>query len=120
MSSKRKAHPLENLSFDPPAPTSQPAPTSLGKEEPAPTPQEDPTRSSNVTLPASIWEWVDAKHAQARSAGGAAFRKSAIMRAVFLVAMSADVDIAGSQSDEEIAEKIIRAIAQQNNRTVVQ
>ena len=118
MSSKRKAHPLESLRLTPSVSAQQeePTPTQPSKQESTSSVQDDPSRASNVTLPASIWEWIDAKHAQARSAGGAVFRKSAIIRAAFLVAMSADVDLSGSQSDEEIAEKILGAIVQKYNR----
>jgi hypothetical protein len=110
-SPKRKPHPLENLTFDAapaPAPQPQPAPA-----PPAVVP-EDPIRSSNVTLPASIWEWIDRKQVEARSRGGAPFRKSAIIRAAFLVAMSAEADISGALSEEEIAELMIRAVVEEH------
>lgn len=107
-SPKRKPHPLENLTFDAaPAPAPQPAPPA-----PAVPDQADPIRSSNVTLPASIWEWIDRKQVEARSRGGAPFRKSAIIRAAFLVAMSAEADISGALSEEEIAELMIRAVVE--------
>lgn len=113
-SKPRKPHPLDTLSFQPTEPA-DPSPTRPAQPEPAPAPQEEPTRSSNVTLPVSVWEWIDHKHAEARSAGGAPLRKSAIIRAAFLVAMAVDVDVAGSQTDEEIAQKIISAIAQSHS-----
>lgn len=118
MSSRKKPHPLESLSFHTPAaPAPQPAPPSSRGDTrpapsaaPAPTEPEEATRSSNVTLPVSVWEWVDRKHVEARSRGGAAFRKAAIIRAAFAVAMSAEADIAGAQSEEEIVELMIGAI----------
>lgn len=55
------------------------------------------------------------KQTEARSKGGAPFRKSAIIRAVFLVAMSAEIDLSGAQTDEEIAQRIISAVEQKNS-----
>lgn len=116
MPSKRKAHPLADLKFTPPTeePTSA-APAPAPQAPPAQT--EEPTRSSNVTLPVSMWEWIDRKHAEARSRGGAPIRKAAILRAVFAVAMSAEADIAGALSEEEIAELFTRAIVLEHSKT---
>lgn len=120
MSSKRKPHPLESLSFHaPPAPAPAPQPDPAPNAAPAPTDPEEATRSSNVTLPVSVWEWVDRKHTEARSRGGAAFRKAAIIRAAFMVAMSAEADIAGAQSEEEIIELMISAIVLTHGKTEV-
>ncbi len=118
MPSKRKPHPLESLTFAAPAPT--PQPTDASTAPPAPAPTEEPTRSSNVTLPVSVWEWIDRKHAEARSRGGAPIRKAAILRAVFAVAMSAEADVAGALSEEEIAELLTRAIVLEHSKTYVQ
>jgi hypothetical protein len=71
---------------------------------------EGETRSSNVTLPVTVWEWIDRKHAEARTAGGRPLRKAAIIRAVFEVAMQTEVNLAGVQSDEEIAARLLRAL----------
>lgn len=106
---QRKPHPLDALSFTvtpPPAPTPKPDPV----PQSVPVVESDATRSSNVTLPVSVWEWIDAKHAEARSNGGAPLRKAAIIRAVFQVAMAAEVDLSGCQSDEEIAQRLKSAI----------
>jgi hypothetical protein len=46
------------------------------------------TRSSNVTLSVTIWEWIDSKHAETRSTGGKSLRKGAIIRAVFEAMMT--------------------------------
>jgi hypothetical protein len=73
---------------------------------------EGDTRSSNVTLPVEVWEWIDSKHAQARSKGGKPLRKAAIIRAVFEAAMSVEINMSGAQSEEELKERIIRAIRQ--------
>ena len=116
MPSKRKAHPLESLTFDAPA---APAPTAAPTQAAAPAERAPALRASNVTLPVDVWEWIDRKQAEARSRGGAAFRKSAIIRAAFLVAMSVEVDLAGAQTEEEIAELMIRAVAQSHKRTNV-
>jgi hypothetical protein len=123
MPSKRKPHPLESLTFEAPAPAPQPtsaAPQATPAPNAPPAQTEEPTRSSNVTLPVSVWEWIDRKHAEARSRGGAPIRKAAILRAVFAVAMSAEADIAGALSEEEIAELIIRAIVLEHSKTYVQ
>jgi hypothetical protein len=119
---KKRGHPLEGLTFnapkleevqpaEPPAPALSivPAPEKPTQPQAAP---EIETRSSNVTLPANIWEWIDAKHAQARSAGGKPMRKAAIIRAVFDAVMAVEVDLSGAQSEEDIAQRIIRAIRQ--------
>jgi hypothetical protein len=99
---KSKSHPLDSLNFKPPK-----------LDEVAPVPaQEEETRASNVTLPVKVWEWIDAKHAEARSNGGKPLRKAAIIRAVFESAMSADVDLSGAQSEEDIAKRIIRSMKQ--------
>ena len=127
MPSKRKAHPLADLTFTPPsqpasaapAPAPQPTAASTAPQVP-PAPPEEPTRSSNVTLPVSVWEWIDRKHAEARSRGGAPIRKAAILRAVFAVAMSAEADIAGALSEEEIATLITRAIVLEHSKTYEQ
>jgi len=107
---KKKAHPLDNLTF---------GAQKLDEIEsvappPAPTPKVE-TRASNVTLPVPAWEWIDAKHAEARSKGGHPLRKSAIIRAVFDVAMSVDVDLSGSQSEEEIVQRLLHAIRQKDS-----
>lgn len=117
MSSKRKPHPLESLTFTAPSAAPAPAPQATPAPE---APPEEPTRSSNVTLPVSVWEWIDRKHAEARSRGGAPIRKAAILRAVFAVAMSAEADIAGALSEEEIAELITRAIVLEHSKTIAQ
>ena len=114
---KNKPHPLDSLTFTPPKLSESSALPS--PEQPAPemktskstAPGED-TRSSNVTLPSKVWEWIDAKHAEARRKGGKPLRKAAIIRAVFEAAMSAKVDLSGAQSEEDLATRIIRAIRQ--------
>ena len=115
-SPKRKAHPLADLKFT--APNAAPQPAPAPQAPPAQT--EELTRSSNVTLPVSVWEWIDRKHAEARSRGGAPIRKAAILRAVFAVAMSAEADIAGALSEDEIAELITRAIVLEHSKTYAQ
>lgn len=123
MPSKPKAHPLANLKFTPPTEEPQapaPAPESTPAPKAPPAPTEEPTRSSNVTLPVSVWEWIDRKHAEARSRGGAPIRKAAILRAVFAVVMSAEADIAGALSEEEIAKLFTRAVVLAHNKTYLQ
>jgi hypothetical protein len=89
-----------------PAPPSEPAP-----DKPTPT-ESETMRASNVLLPVHIWDWIDAKHAEARSKGGKAIRKAAIIRATFEVVMSKEVDLSGVQSEAEIIERLNRAIEQ--------
>lgn len=115
MPSNRKHHPLDNLTFTAPKLDESPPPTTAPAAAPAKAespPQPSASRSSNVTLPVAVWEWIDAKHAQARSDGGPPLRKAAIIRAVFAAAMSQDVDLTGVESEEEIAARIIRALKQ--------
>jgi hypothetical protein len=85
-----------------PAPEAEPA----QPEEPQEPPIEVETRASSVILPVTIWNWIDAKHAEARRNGGKATRKAAIIRAVFEVVMELDFDLSGSQSEEEIVRRI--------------
>jgi hypothetical protein len=59
-----------------------------------------------------VWEWIDTKHAEARSKGGKPLRKAAIIRAVFEVVMAVDIDLAGTQSEEELVSRLSRAIRQ--------
>lgn len=77
-------------------------------------PEKDPTRSSNVTLRESQWNWVDDKQREIQREGWRAVNKSSILRAVMEVAMSAEVDLAGVTSEEEIAQRLNRAIKQQD------
>jgi hypothetical protein len=116
---KGKGHPLDSLTFNapkldekPPQQAAPKAPASPAEKLEEPPPPEEETRSSNVTLPARMWEWIDAKHAEARSKGGKPLRKAAIIRAVFEVVMAADVDLAGTQSEEEMTQRINRAVKQ--------
>jgi hypothetical protein len=114
---KNKPHPLDSLTFIGPKLNEAPAlpapePTVRLSKTPAPLVPEEDTRSSNVTLPVKVWEWIDTKHAEARSKGGKPLRKAAIIRAVFEAAMSADVDLSGAQSEDDLAARIIRAIRQ--------
>src|SRR5689334_3792810 len=112
---KNKSHPLDSLTFKPSkldeAPPLPEAPTPPAKTT-APQPPEEDTRSSNVTLPVKVWEWIDSKHTEARSKRGKPLRKAAIIRAVFEAAMSAEVDLSGAQSEDDLVARIIRAIRQ--------
>jgi hypothetical protein len=116
---KGKSHPQDSLTFDAPkldeasaqqAVHETPAPSAKVVESTITT--EEETRASNVTLPARIWESIDAKHAEARSKGGKPLRKAAIIRAVFEVVMAANVDLAGTQSEQELVERLKRANTQ--------
>jgi hypothetical protein len=99
--------------FDTPILAPPPAPAAeLAPDLPTLIPESDPTRSSNVILPVRIWDWIDAKHAEARSKGGKAIRKAAIIRAVFEAVMATEVDLSGVQSEAEITQRINRAIVQ--------
>jgi hypothetical protein len=114
---KSKPHPLDSLTFNPPkldeaAPLSQPEVPAPPVKTAEPLAPEEDTRSSNVTLPIKVWEWIDSKHAEARSKGGKPLRKAAIIRAVFEVVMSADVDLSGTQSEEELVGRFKRAVTQ--------
>lgn len=113
---KSKSHPLDSLTFKAPKLDETPSvimapPTTAS----TPTLQQDEaeeTRSSNVTLPIRVWEWIDAKHAEARSKGGKPLRKAAVIRAVFEVVMDAKVDLAGAQSEEELIARFKCAMKQ--------
>jgi hypothetical protein len=109
---KNKIHPLDNLSFSAPK-LEEVQPVIQASKPAAPPPvAEEETRASNVTLPVTVWEWIDTKHAEARTKKGKPLRKAAIIRAVFEAVMSAEVDLSGAQSEEDIAKRIIRAIKQ--------
>jgi hypothetical protein len=107
---KSKSHPLDNLSFSAPK-LEEVQPVIHAAKTAAPPPvAEEETRASNVTLQVRAWEWIDAKHAQARSNRGKPLRKAAIIRAVFEAVMSVEVDLSGAQSEEDIAKRIIGAM----------
>jgi hypothetical protein len=116
---KNKSHPLDSLTFKAPKLDEAPAQATVPEVSPpsiesaaSSLPKEEETRSSNVTLPVKVWEWIDAKHAEARSKGGKPLRKAAIIRAVFDVVMSNDVNLSGTQSEEELVSRLKRAIEQ--------
>jgi hypothetical protein len=133
MPAKKKGHPLDSLTFTAPkldevkpTPASevelvpqdgmQPTPAAEAEmpkgEGTKPAPAEVETRASNVILPVTVWDWIDAKHAEARRGGGKAIRKTAIIRAVFELAMALEFDLTGSQSEAEIRERMIGASPQ--------
>jgi hypothetical protein len=112
---KKRSHPLDSLTFAAPkldAPQDPAVPSVLAPTHPSQTAPEEASRSSNVTLPIKVWEWIDTKHAEARRNGGKPLRKAAIIRAVFEVIMVADVDLAGVQSEEELTARLLRAVRQ--------
>ena len=79
---------------------------------------KEPTRSSNVTLPISTWDWIDDRHREIQRSGWHAIRKAAVIRAVLQVAMEVEVDLSGVRSEEEIAQRYSRAIKQSHDCAV--
>ncbi len=88
------------------------APAPTPKTEPAklPATPDDASRASNVTLPVAVWEWIDTKHAESRSSGGAPLRKAAVIRSVFEIMMAVDVDLAGCQTEDEMVGRFEQAL----------
>ncbi|MEM7125703.1 MAG: hypothetical protein AAF702_05220 [Chloroflexota bacterium] len=78
-------------------------------------PTKVPTRSSNVTLPVSMWDWIDDRHREIQRSGWHSARKAAVIRAVLRVAMTVEVDLAGVMSEEEIVQRYKRAMKQPHN-----
>ena len=58
----------------------------------------------------AVAEWIDAKHAEARSRGGHPFRKTAIMRAVLEAVMAVEVDFSGAATEQELTARIVKAM----------
>lgn len=75
-------------------------------------PAKEPIRSSNVTLPISMWDWIDDRHREIQRGGWHSARKAAVIRAVLRVAMAVEVDLSGVQSEEEIEQRYKRAMGQ--------
>lgn len=75
-------------------------------------PVKEPTRSSNTTLPVSMWDWIDDRHREIQRGGWHSARKAAVIRAVLRFAMAVEVDLAGVMSEEEIEQRYKRAMAQ--------
>ena len=97
----RRSEPEESM-------TSKPALTAAVLS--SPTSEKREKRSFTVLLPIEQIEWVDAKHAEARSQKGHPFRKTAILRAVLDVVMASEVNLAGSQKESELRERLLMAI----------
>jgi hypothetical protein len=126
MSARKKSHPLESLTFTAPKLDEVSPAVEDGQQAAAVAAVEAPkegakagaeveTRASNVILPVTVWDWIDAKHAEARRDGGKAVRKAAVIRAVFEAVMGLEFDLSGSQSEEEIVRRIQRAIGRGGN-----
>lgn len=75
--------------------------------------EKDPTRASNVTLRESQWNWIDDKQREIQREGWRGVNKSSVLRAVIEVAMSSEVDLAGATTEEEIVQRLSRAMTQQ-------
>jgi hypothetical protein len=73
---------------------------------------KEATSASNVTLPVSMWNWIDDRHREIQRSGWRAVRKASVIRAVIEAAMKANIDLSGVTSEEEITDRVIRALKQ--------
>ncbi|MEM7132109.1 MAG: hypothetical protein AAF702_37735 [Chloroflexota bacterium] len=73
---------------------------------------KEPTRSSNVTLPISMWDWIDDRHREIQRSGWHSIRKAAVIRAIIQTAISVEVDLTGVTTEEEISQRYRSAIQQ--------
>lgn len=112
---KKALNPLDNMEFGLPtleqvseAETPQPQTQTKAKR----TPKNRKARQTNMLLPIDQLSWIDKKHTEANSRSLRSFRKTAIVRAVFDAVMSANIDLSGVVSEEEIKERVITAMSE--------
>ncbi|MGQ9676296.1 MAG: hypothetical protein ACUVX1_11595 [Chloroflexota bacterium] len=74
------------------------------------TQRKEPTRQSAVFLEEQHLDWLEDRCREARKAGGRAIRKAAIIRALLDVAMEADVDLTGLRRDEDLVDRLRKAL----------
>lgn len=72
--------------------------------------RKEPTRQSAVFLEEQHLDWLEDRCREARKAGGRAIRKAAIIRALLDVAMEADVDLTGLRRDEDLVDRLRKAL----------
>lgn len=71
-----------------------------------------PIRQSAVFLAETHIDWLEDRCREARRKGGRAVRKATIIRALLDVAMEAPVDLTGLRREEDVVERIRRAMRQ--------
>ncbi|MCL4458599.1 MAG: hypothetical protein M1136_05300 [Chloroflexi bacterium] len=74
--------------------------------------KKEPTRQSAIFLEEQHLDWLDDKCREARRNGGRAIRKAAIIRALLDVAIQAGVDLTSLRREEELVERIRKALQQ--------
>ncbi len=72
--------------------------------------RKEPTRQSAVFLEEQHLDWLEDRCREARKNGGRAIRKAAIIRALLDVAMEADVDLTALRRDEELIDRLRKAL----------
>lgn len=72
--------------------------------------RKEPTRQSAVFLEEQHLDWLEDRCREARKNGGRAIRKAAIIRALLDVAMEADVDLTSLRRDEDLVDRLRRAL----------
>ena len=112
---KKALNPLDNMEFGLPtleqvSETEEPRPQPQTKAKR--TPKTRKARQTNMLLPSEQLSWIDKKHTEANSRSLRSFRKTAIVRAVFDAVMSANIDLSGVVSEEEIKERVITAMSE--------
>jgi hypothetical protein len=73
-------------------------------------PRKEPTRQSAVFLEEQHLDWLEDRCREARKGGGRAIRKAAIIRALLDVAMEANVDLTALKREEELVERMRKAL----------
>lgn len=71
---------------------------------------KSPTRQSAIFLEERHLDWLDERCRQARQRGGRAIRKAAIIRALLDVAMEAPVDLTSLRHEDEVVERLRKAL----------
>lgn len=74
--------------------------------------EKSPTRQSAIWLTDRQIDWLEERCREARKNGGKAIKRAAIVRALLNVAMETPVDLKGLSQEEEIVERIRKAIVQ--------
>ena len=112
---KKPLNPLDNMDFGlPPLEQVSEAeePKSQTTTKKKRTPKRRKARQTNMLLPIEQLSWIDKKLTEANSKSLRSFRKTAIVRAIFDAVMSANIDLSGVGSEEEIKERVLTAMGE--------
>lgn len=110
--SLKDKNPLDDL-FGGDRPKEEPASETQPEEPEAITqPPEDPGELRQTTLMAyeDQLNWLALKCIEARTNGGKAISKAEIIRSLIDLAMASDVDLSGIEDEDELSERLKRAI----------